>query len=47
MGILYDFYLEHLEILQVVKDNYINVLEKNQYVDRINLNNHYKINQNF
>ena len=43
----YDFYLEHLQILQVVKDNYINVLEKNQYVDRINLNNHYKINQNF
>ena len=43
----YDFYLEHLQILQVVKDNYINVLEKNQYVDRINLNSHYKINQNF
>lgn len=43
----YDFYLEHLQILQMVKDNYINVLEKNQYVDRINLNNHYKINQNF
>ncbi|MGE3300980.1 MAG: PD-(D/E)XK nuclease family protein, partial [Arcobacter sp.] len=43
----YDFYLEHLQILEVIKNNYINILEKNHYVDRININNHYKINENF
>jgi RecB family exonuclease len=43
----YDFYLEHLQILEVIKNNYVNILEKNSYVDRINLNNHYKINENF
>ena len=43
----YDFYLEHLQILETIKTNYINILEKNSYVDRINLDNHYKINENF
>ena len=43
----YDFYLEHLQILQSIKTNYINILEKNSYVDRININNHYKINEDF
>ena len=43
----YDFYLEHLQILKEVRTNYINILEKNRYVDRINLNSHYEINQNF
>ena len=43
----YDFYLEHLEILKMIRTNYINVLEKNFYVDRINLDKHYKINKNF
>ena len=43
----YDFYLEHLQILENIKNNYINILEKNSYVDRINLENHYKINENF
>lgn len=43
----YDFYLEHLEILKAIKKKYIEILEKNFYVDRINLDKHYKINQNF
>lgn len=43
----YDFYFEHLQILQTIKKNYIDILEKNSYVDRINLANHYKINENF
>ena len=43
----YDFYLEHLQILETIKTNYINILEKNSYVDKINLDNHYKINENF
>jgi ATP-dependent helicase/nuclease subunit B len=43
----YDFYLEHLQILETIKNNYITILEKNSYVDRINLDNHYKINENF
>lgn len=43
----YDFYLEHLEILKSIKTNYINLLEENSYVDKINMNSHYKINENF
>ena len=43
----YDFYFEHLQILQSIQKNYIEILEKNSYVDRINLNKHYKINENF
>lgn len=43
----YDFYFEHLQILQTIQKNYINILEKNSYVDRINLVKHYEINENF
>lgn len=43
----YDFYFEHLQILQIIQKNYIEILEKNFYVDRINLNKHYKINEKF
>ena len=43
----YDFYFEHLQILQTIQKNYIDILEKNSYVDRINLNKHYEINENF
>ena len=43
----YDFYFEHLQILQTIQKNYTEILEKNSYVDRINLNKHYKINENF
>ncbi len=43
----YDFYLEHLQILETIRNNYIDLLEKNFYVDRINLHKHYKINEFF
>ncbi|MFW2580427.1 PD-(D/E)XK nuclease family protein [Aliarcobacter butzleri] len=43
----YDFYLEHLEILKAIKKKYIEILENNSYVDKINLNKHYEINENF
>ena len=43
----YDFYLEHLQILQTIKKNYIEILKRNSFVDRINMSNHYKINENF
>ena len=43
----YDFYFEHLEILQTIKKNYIEILEKNSFVDRINLSKHYEINESF
>ena len=41
------FYFEHLQILQTIKTNYLNILESNFYVDRINISNHYKINKDF
>ncbi|MFW2353089.1 PD-(D/E)XK nuclease family protein [Aliarcobacter butzleri] len=43
----YDFYLEHLEILKAIKKKYIEILENNSYVDKINLEKHYEINENF
>ncbi|XLZ83887.1 PD-(D/E)XK nuclease family protein [Arcobacter sp. DNRA7] len=43
----YDFYLEHLEILKAIKKKYIKILEKNSYIDKINLDKHYEINENF
>lgn len=43
----YEFYSEHLEILQEVYKNYIEILDKNNFVDRINLAQNYKINQSF
>ncbi|MFW2568247.1 PD-(D/E)XK nuclease family protein [Aliarcobacter butzleri] len=43
----YDFYLEHLEILKAIKKKYIEILEKNSYVDKINLDKNYEINKNF
>ncbi|MFW2607822.1 PD-(D/E)XK nuclease family protein [Aliarcobacter butzleri] len=43
----YDFYLEHLEILKAIKKKYIEILENNSYIDKINLDKHYEINENF
>ena len=43
----YDFYFEHLEILQTIQKNYIKILEKNSYVDRVNLAKYYEINKRF
>ncbi|MFW2586218.1 PD-(D/E)XK nuclease family protein [Aliarcobacter butzleri] len=43
----YDFYLEHLEILKAIKKKYIEILENNSYIDKINLDKYYEINENF
>jgi inactivated superfamily I helicase/CRISPR/Cas system-associated exonuclease Cas4 (RecB family) len=43
----YDYYYEHLEILKVIRSNYVNILAKNQLLDKIILDNNYTINQNF
>jgi len=43
----YEFYSEHLEILSQIYKNYLEILEKNLYVDRINLDKYYTINKSF
>ena len=43
----YDYYYEHLEILTSIKENYINLLNENNCVDRLNIYEHFKINKNF
>ncbi len=43
----YEFYKEHLEILSKIKLNYIQLLEKNNFIDRVNELNHYKLNKDF
>ncbi|RXJ94322.1 hypothetical protein CRV00_07040 [Malaciobacter molluscorum] len=43
----YEFYNEHLEILQKVKDNYIKILDENNYIDRVNETKYEKINLDF
>lgn len=43
----YEFYKEHLEILNKIKINYIELLEKNNFIDRVNEANHYKLNKDF
>lgn len=41
----YEFYEEHLSILKKIKENYIQLLEENGYVDKITLGNVYAINK--
>ena len=43
----YDYYIEHLEILEEIRKNYLQILDENSYVDRINISEYYKINKNF
>src|SRR5574344_3150274 len=43
----YEFYLEHLSILNEVLENYKKLLEINNFVDRVNLRENYIINQDF
>ncbi|WP_108061702.1 PD-(D/E)XK nuclease family protein [Poseidonibacter lekithochrous] len=43
----YDYYYEHLEILSSIKDNYIKKLNENNCVDRLNIHEHFKINEKF
>lgn len=44
---VYDFYLEHISILEQVYKNYKNILDEKEYVDKINLADKYKINETF
>ncbi len=43
----YEFYTEHLTILKNIKKNYLKILEKNSAIDRINMLEFYKINEDF
>ncbi len=43
----YDYYMEHLEILKQIRKNYLQIVEENSFVDRINISEYYKINKNF
>ena len=43
----YEYYYEHLKILENIRKKYISILDENNSVDRINIENHYKINKNF
>ena len=43
----YDYYIEHLGILEQIRKNYLQILDENSFVDRINISEHYKINKSF
>ncbi|MGM0519984.1 MAG: PD-(D/E)XK nuclease family protein [Campylobacterota bacterium] len=43
----YDYYSEHLDILNQIRINYLNILDKKEYVDKINFSHFYKINRTF
>ncbi|NQY94853.1 MAG: PD-(D/E)XK nuclease family protein, partial [Campylobacteraceae bacterium] len=43
----YEYYGEHLDILQHVHKNYVNLLEKNKCIDKVTLLDHYKINEGY
>lgn len=43
----YSYYEEHLEILIQIYKNYLNILEKNNAIDRINMHLHFKLNKDY
>ncbi|MGB1227358.1 MAG: PD-(D/E)XK nuclease family protein [Poseidonibacter sp.] len=43
----YEYFSEHLSILENIRKNYLNILDENSCVDRINMSKHYKINEDF
>ena len=43
----YDYYREHLDILEQIRTNYLNILDKKEYVDKINFSLLYRINHTF
>ena len=43
----YEYFTEHLSILENIRKNYLNILDENSCVDRINMSKHYKINEDF
>lgn len=43
----YDYYFEHLEILSKIYDNYVDILDKNDFVDRVTYFKYYELNKNY
>jgi len=43
----YEYYGEHLDILQHVHKNYVQLLEKNNCIDKVTLLDHYMINESY
>jgi len=43
----YEFYTEHLQILKEILVNYLDILEKNNSIDRVNFAKYYLINKDF
>ncbi len=43
----YGFYSEHLKILKVIRENYLEILKKNLAIDRINMIEFYTLNRGF
>jgi inactivated superfamily I helicase/RecB family exonuclease len=43
----YEFYKEHIQILKLIYKNYSQILDDNNCIDKINLPNSYKINNDF
>lgn len=43
----YEYYNEHLEILNTIYKNYISILDENFAIDKINLGQHSKINEEY
>ena len=43
----YEYYGEHLDILQHVHKNYVQLLEKNKCIDKVTLLDHYNINNSY
>jgi len=43
----YEYFKEHLSILEQIKKNYISILNKNSSVDRVNMAEYYEINKDF
>ncbi len=43
----YAFYIDHLEILKQVQENYINILDQHNLVDKINISSYYTLNQDY
>ena len=43
----YGFYSEHLQILKQIQKNFLSILDKEEFVDRINFSNYYNINSDY
>ncbi len=43
----YEFYYEHIEILKKILKKYLELLDKDSYVDKINFSSNYEINKEF